>query len=172
MIPLPAAIAAIDRPHPKLWTLYLLRALLSGPALVVLLPVLYFRYHTLRYRFDAQGVHMKWGVLFRREVNLTYRRIQDIHLRSGLFQRWLGLADVLVQTAAGSSTAEMTIEGLLEYEAVRDFLYQRMRGHDESAPGDASTPPLAATLHAIAEELERTRACLERLAPPAPAGPQ
>ena len=101
MSALPPAIASIERPHPKLWTLYLVRALLTGPALVVVLPVLYFRYHTLRYRFDEQGVHMRWGILFRREVNLTYRRIQDIHLRSGLLQRWLGLADVLVQTAAG-----------------------------------------------------------------------
>lgn len=168
MSALPPAIASIERPHPKLWTLYLVRALLTGPALVVVLPVLYFRYHTLRYRFDEQGVHMRWGILFRREVNLTYRRIQDIHLRSGLLQRWLGLADVLVQTAAGSSTAEMTIEGLLEYEAIRDFLYQRMRGHDEPAHGhDPAVPALATTLHAIAEELERARIALERVAPPA-----
>lgn len=167
MSALPPAIAAIERPHPKLWTLYLLRGLLTGPALVIVLPVLWFRYHTLRYRFDEQGVHMRWGILFRREVNLTYRRIQDIHLRSGLLQRWLGLADVLVQTAAGSATAEMTIEGLLEFEVIRDFLYQRMRGHDDDAHAtDPSTPALATTLHAIADELDRVRVCLERLAPP------
>jgi uncharacterized membrane protein YdbT with pleckstrin-like domain len=166
MTELPPAIASIERPHAKLWTLYLLRALLTGPALVVLLPVLYFRYHTLRYRFDEQGVHMRWGILFRREVNLTYRRIQDIHLRSGLLQRWLGLADVLVQTAAGSATAEMTIEGLPQYEAIRDFLYQRMRGHDDAASGATPVAGLASTLHAVADELDRVRVCLERLAPP------
>ena len=65
---------------------------------------------------------MRWGILFRREVSLTYRRIQDIHLRSGILQRWLGLADILVQTASGSAGAEMTIEGLQEYEQVREFL--------------------------------------------------
>lgn len=167
MSALPPAIASIERPHPKLWTLYLVRGLLTGPALIIVLPVLWFRYHTLRYRFDEQGVHMRWGILFRREVNLTYRRIQDIHLRSGLLQRWLGLADVLVQTAAGSSTAEMTIEGLPQFEAIRDFLYQRMRGHDDDVhAADPSTPALATTLHAIADELDRVRVCLERLAPP------
>lgn len=162
---LPPAIAAIERPHPRLWTLYLLRALLTGPALVLLMPLLWFRYHSMRYRFDEQGVHMRWGILFRREINLTYRRIQDIHLRSGLFQRWLGLADVLVQTAAGSASAEMTIEGLREFEAVRDFLYTRMRGqeqHGDTAPSD----PAVAALQAATAELARARVALERLAPP------
>lgn len=161
---LPPAIAAIERPHPRLWTLYLLRALLTGPGLLVLLPVLWFRFHSMRYRFDEQGVHMRWGILFRREINLTYRRIQDIHLRSGLFQRWLGLADVLVQTAAGSASAEMTIEGLREFEAVRDFLYTRMRGqeHHDDAPVD----PAVVALQAATTELARARTALERLAPP------
>lgn len=162
---IPEAIAAIERPHPKLWTLYILRALLTGPALVVLLPVLYFRFHSMRYRFDAEGVHMRWGILFRREINLTYRRIQDIHLRSGLFQRWLGLADVLVQTASGSAAAEMTIEGLLEYEAVRDFLYARMRGElDEPAP--APDAALTSALREVTRELAGVREALTALSRP------
>ncbi|MBX7080737.1 MAG: PH domain-containing protein [Nannocystaceae bacterium] len=167
---LPAEIASIERPHPKLWTLYLLRALLTGPALVVLLPVLYFRYHSMRYRFDAEGVHMRWGILFRREVNLTYRRIQDIHLRSGLFQRWLGLADVLVQTAAGSASAEMTIEGLLEFEQVRDFLYAKMRGQAEPAalPGAIEGSAIVDALQQVTTELAGIRDALARLTPSPP----
>ncbi|MBE0617209.1 MAG: PH domain-containing protein, partial [Proteobacteria bacterium] len=50
------AIFAIERPHPKLFTLYVLRSILSGPLIFVVFPVLFFRYHTLRYRFDAEGV--------------------------------------------------------------------------------------------------------------------
>ena len=71
---------------------------------------------------------MKWGVLFRKEINLTFARIQDIHLTSNLVERWLGLARIQIQTASGSAKAEMTIEGILEYRALRDFLYLRMRG--------------------------------------------
>ena len=76
------AIFAIERPHPKLLRLYLLRSLLSGPAIFITLPVLLFRYQTLRYHFDDEGIAMKWGVLFRREITLTYARIQDIHLHA------------------------------------------------------------------------------------------
>jgi putative membrane protein len=66
--------------------------------------------------------------LFKRETLLTYRRIQDIHLTRNLVQRWLGLATVSIQTASGASGAEIAIEGILEAEALRDFLYERMRG--------------------------------------------
>ena len=33
-----------------------------------------------------------------------------------------------LQTASGSAKAEMVIEGLEEYEQVRDYLYSKMRG--------------------------------------------
>ena len=84
---------------------------------------LFFKYYTLRYEFDDRGVSMKWGILFRREILLTYRRIQDIHLTRNIIQRWFGLATVSLQTASGSSGAEMSIEGILEADALRDYLY-------------------------------------------------
>lgn len=73
---------------------------------------------------------MTYGILFRREIYLTHRRIQDIHVTRNFVQRWLGLATVVVSTASGSSGAEMTmtIEGIREPEELRDFLYRQMRG--------------------------------------------
>ena len=119
---------AITRPDKKLLHYYLIVAILSGPALPILLPLLLFKYETLRYRFDDQGIAMTWGFLFRQEVYLTYRRIQDIHLTRGLIQRWLGLSTVTVQTASGSAMPVMAIEGILQSEELRDFLYSKMRG--------------------------------------------
>jgi putative membrane protein len=40
----------------------------------------------------------------------------------------MGLATVSVQTASGSATPEMSIEGIPEAEALRDYLYAQMRG--------------------------------------------
>jgi membrane protein YdbS with pleckstrin-like domain len=164
-----AVIFALERPQPVLWKLYLLRALCTGPFAIVLLPPLFFRYRTLRYRFDSEGVHMKVGVLFRREVNVTYARIQDIHLRSGILQRWLGLADVEIQTASGSATAEMTIEGFVEFEKIRDFLYRRMRGAKspgEGRPPAANRSPMndavVPLLEAIRDELRAARESMEK----------
>jgi putative membrane protein len=160
-------IFSIERPHPNLLKLYFIRSLLVLPLFPIVFPPLFFRYHTLRYHFDEEGIGMRWGILFRREINLTYSRIQDIHVHAGLLQRWLGLADLKIQTASGSAAAEMVIEGVLEYEALRDYLYTKMRGYREPA-GDAATPAADASedalaiLKDIADEIRKTREALEK----------
>ncbi|HWH70451.1 MAG TPA: PH domain-containing protein [Candidatus Sulfotelmatobacter sp.] len=177
--PVPESIRTLERPHSALWTYYIVQAFLTGPGLIFTLPYLYFRYHTLRYRFDEEGIHMKVGILFRREINLTYARIQDIHLRSGILQRWLGLANVQIQTASGSAGPELVIEGFKQYEAIRDFLYTRMRGYQARSaptgppatalPTTASSPDtqMVPLLLSIRDELRRTRELLEARPPPA-----
>ena len=127
----------ITRPHHRLLTLYTLRSLLTTVLFPIIFLRLYFKYHTLKYRFDGEGIAMSWGLLWRKEINLTYARIQDIHVSRGLLERWLGLATVQIQTASGSGSAEMSIVGLTQYDALRDFLYSKMRGarFGEQAPG-------------------------------------
>jgi putative membrane protein len=143
-------IFQIERPSAKLMTYYVLTCLLTGPLFPILILPAYFRYHTMRYRFDEEGISMRWGILFRREIILNYARIQDIHLSSNVLERWLGLAKIQIQTASGSATAEMTIEGLLEFEAVRDFLYSKMRGQKPPAATGAPAVAGSATLDAAA----------------------
>jgi putative membrane protein len=181
-------VFALERPLPALLTHYLIRCapfLLFPPVGIALLLVHYFRYQTMRYRFDAEGISMRWGILFRRETILNYARIQDIHLVSGVIERWLGLARIQLQTASGSATPEMTLEGLPDHDRVRDFLYSRMRGTKDSAvrhplAGQAQGPDalilpgtsagvadveLAATLREVATELRGIREALERRPP-------
>jgi putative membrane protein len=168
-----AAILALERPHRDLLTYYLLSALAFPPVFPFFAPYLYFRYHTMRYRFTDEGLSMSWGILFRRQIIINYARIQDIHLRSNLVERWLGLARVLIQTASGSAGAEMTLEGFKEFEAVRDFLYSKMRGVKDPAHqpvtsgGGAGTreADLAAALREVARELRETRLAWQARSP-------
>ncbi len=172
------AILAINRPHKALWTYYLLSCLVVPPLFPILVLPMWFRYHTMKYKFTDEGISMSWGILFRREIILNYARIQDIHLRSNLVERWLGLARILVQTASGSSSAELTLEGLKQFEAVRDFLYLKMRGVKDAAqhppaaqpaatpaPAAGASPTteaeLAATLREVTQELRALRQALE-----------
>jgi uncharacterized protein len=177
-----AEIQAITRPDPNLLWLYALTSLLALIAAPIVFVPLFFKYHTLRYKLDAEGISASWGILFRREVHLTYKRIQDIHVKRNFVERWLGIGTVEVQTASGSASSELSLEGMRDHEALRDFLYRRMRGHElaksTSAPfgaagAPASSPAAAGTdaarmdaevialLRGIQTEIEATRRALE-----------
>jgi putative membrane protein len=128
-------------------TYYVWLSIFSLLAFPVTLVALWIRYRTMEFRFDDEGIWKRQGLLWRREVNVAYRRIQDIHLTNGILQRWLGLATVSIQTAAGAANPEVTIDGVLEAEALRDFLYTKLRGvrdgHPHTAPAPALAPPAA-----------------------------
>jgi putative membrane protein len=159
----PAKIYAIERPHPRLLWQFMIFALMGAAAFPIAALILYFRYHTLRYKFDAEGVSISYGVLFRREAFVTYARIQDIHVRRNVVERWLDLGTVEIETAAGSGGGPEVIAGLVEYEDVRDFLYSRMRG--AAAHGKPASPSDAAQLELLREirdALRETRASFER----------
>jgi uncharacterized membrane protein YdbT with pleckstrin-like domain len=161
-------IFSIQRPSPELMKYYVFSSFLAGPAFFVPLIYLYFRYHTMRYEFDEEGISMSWGILFRRQITLTYARIQDIHLTSNILERWLRLARIQIQTASASASAEMTLEGLHEFELVRDFLYSKMRGvRGAHAPAASSVEApagddVAAALREVAGELRAVREALEK----------
>jgi uncharacterized membrane protein YdbT with pleckstrin-like domain len=162
---LQSQIFAIKHPSPALWKYYILTSFLAGPFFFAPLIYLYFRYHTMQYSFDEEGISMKWGILFRREIMLTYARIQDIHLTSNIVERWLQLARIQIQTASASASAEMTIEGLHEFAHVRDFLYSKMRGvRGTPAASHAPAPSneLAAVLREVAAELRGVREAMEK----------
>jgi putative membrane protein len=163
LIPQLYAVKELTRADRKLLWLYVLRTVslcLLGPWFLVAMVPLYFKYHTLRYRFDEEGIGMSWGILWRREIYLTYTRIQDIHLSRGLFERWLGLATIQVQTASGSSSSDMSIVGLTEFELVRDFLYSRMRGAEAERPDASAQDPQLELLRELLGEVRRLRVAL------------
>ena len=153
----------ITRPHESLLTYYIIVSLATTVAFPFVMLPLFIRYKTLRYRFDDDGVSMSWGLLFHREVYLTYRRLQDIHVTRNLLERWMGLAKVPIQTASGTSGATMKIEGIRHPEPLRDFLYQRMRGArgetDEPPDGRTGAPAdeALALLHEIRDALRHRR---------------
>jgi putative membrane protein len=156
-------VRALQRPDRSLLTYYILTACLVLPALPFVLLPLYFRYHTLHFRFDAEGVSMGYGILFRREMHLTYARMQDIHLSQNILERWLGIGTVTVQTAGAGEGGDMKLEGLRHFVAVRDYLYARMRGVREKAlaPGEAQSTE-EQLLTEIRDSLLGAAAALER----------
>ena len=133
-VALQTRVEAIVRPSAALLTYYLVLSLLGLVAFPVLFLPLYFRYHTLHFRFDEQGVSMGYGILFRKEMHLTFARMQDIHLSQNLLERWLGIGTVTIQTAGASGGGDLAINGVALFEDIRDYLYARMRGVRPATP--------------------------------------
>ena len=163
---LEAEVSAIKAPDKALFTYYAITMALGVVTLPALLP-LYFRYHTLKYSFDEDGISMSYGVFLRREMHLTYARVQDIHLSQNLFERWLGIGTVRVQTAGGGSGGDLEIVGTKQFEQIRDYLYARLRGvRDGPAALPAATQASAGQsdvlLGQIRDELHAAAAALAR----------
>ena len=154
-------IHAIERPHPNLLWQFMIFAFFTLPAFPITALVLAFRYHTLRYRFDAQGVSISYGILFRREAFLTYARIQDIHVKRNIIERWLGLGTVEVETAGAGAGPEL-IQGLTEYEEVRDYLYAQMRGAGSHPEKQGEAQSAGALLVEIRDALREVRAAVKK----------
>jgi len=132
-------ILSLERPSSKLVILYFVRSLATLFMFPFVFAPLYCKYLSLRYHFDQEGVGASWGIFFKKQVFLTYARIQDIHVTRGLLERWLGLGSVDIQTASGSAAAELSIVGLEEFAEIRDFLYIKMRGVRGETPPAVST---------------------------------
>ena len=170
-----AQVTAITRPAPPLLTYFFLIALCGTVVFPFLMLFLYFRYHTLHYRFDEEGVSMGYGILFRHEMHLTYARMQDIHLSQNIFERWLGIGSVTVQTAGSGEGGDLEIVGVREFEAIRDYLYARMRGVREGrtagaivaagAPDAAPAPAATDADHLLVEIRDELRAAARALGP-------
>jgi uncharacterized membrane protein YdbT with pleckstrin-like domain len=157
-------IFALTRPDKNLLLLYTIYSLFANVAIIFIFPPLFFRYITLRYRFDQDGVSVSYGILWRKETYLTYARIQDIHITRNIFERWLGIGEVKIQTASGSTSAVESIVGVREYSEIRNFLYARMRGRNLNTSVAATTdayPPLNEILTGIRDELRAIRKAME-----------
>jgi len=71
---------------------------------------------------------------------------------------------VQIQTASGSSSAEESIVGVREFDAIRNFLYARMRGHKLKAgaePAPAESGAVDELLKGIRDELRAIRELVE-----------
>ena len=134
----------IDSPSQALLTYYFLISMFGGPLVLILFPINWIRFKTLRYELQDTGIRMSVGLLFRKEVIVAYRRIQDIHVSHNIIQRWLGISSVSIQTASGNSMPEIVVEGVQSPDQLRDWLYERMRGaksggNDLSSTNDQQT---------------------------------
>ena len=126
---------------------------------------------TAAYRLTEDDVEYRRGVWFRKHSEVPYDRITNVDTRQGPVQRWIGVGAIGLHTAgyAAQTGAELTITGIVDYEAVKTQILTAVHerpsvateGADErreptrrAATTDTADPDLLAEVRAIRTLLE------------------
>ena len=181
IICVPQLILALGLTYPA----YLIIGISFGVSVVVFILIrLYLPqyYKSLTYMLEDDVVVGTRGVFWKKRVTVPLRRVTNIDTTQGPVQRMFGLGTIHLQTAgaggAQGAVAELRVEGMKEFESVKDHILTLLRAyHDRRAgsTGDTAASGAAAgsasdnaaasagdTAQAMLEELRSIRRQLER----------
>jgi len=98
---------------------------------VIVYPILYLWYRNLEYRVYEDRVCIHKGILTKTQQNIPFRAITDFALVRTLYDRFLGIGSIKIQTAgkhiSSSSQYEGNLAGLLDYEQLHTDLRERVK---------------------------------------------
>jgi len=154
----------------------------AAAVLLASIPVTYFlqrlNYEMRWYIVTDRSLRIRSGVVWLREMTMTFANIQGIRVNANPIERLLGLANVEVQSAGGggsgggshshgtsSSGHTGKFAGVDNAEAIRDLLVERLRVYRDSGLGERTIEaPEPLSLSAAREVLQETKALRNTLA--------
>ena len=133
-------------------------------ALWISLPGLWYLWIVnLRYSIDDERLVINKGILTKTTISIPYRAITDFTLSRSLYERWLDIATIMVQTAgqgAQAGTHEGKLSGLVDFESLHATLRSRVKAFrggqsNEKVPDSAAAPINIDVLNSILEEIKK-----------------
>jgi uncharacterized membrane protein YdbT with pleckstrin-like domain len=157
--------------------------LAAASLFVASLPLTYFlqrlNYEMRWYIVTDRSLRIRSGVIWLREMTMTFANIQGIRVNANPIERLLGLANVEVESAGGgsshghgapSSGHVAKFEGLDNAEQIRDLIVDRLRAYRDSGLGEKTVetaePPALSAAREVLEETKALRIALASAAPP------
>ncbi len=168
--------------------------LLEFFAIATFLLSLPFTYALVKLEFEQhwyivtdRSLRIRTGVLSLSESTMSFANLQQVEVKQGPVQRFLGLADVRVRSAGGGDHGEEegqplhtgVFHSVENAEEIRDLILARLKAFREAGLGDPDRAPSAETptgdargvsaetLEAAREVLRQTRALRAATAPDA-----
>jgi len=139
---------------------------------IVAVPILILWIKNLAYEIGEERITIHKGILTKVKKNIPYRAITDFILHRSLYDRFLGIASIRIQTAGQTQTPtgyEGNMAGLIDWDKLHQELRQRVKSLHPVSGALASTESLPAAIPAdsnllqqILEELKAIRQALER----------
>ncbi len=102
--------------------------------IVIMIPVIIWipaAFRALEYYIDDEGVKMKGGVVWKKQVTVPYSKVTNVDVTQGPLQRYYNIGTIHVQTAGAGGKqgekAELKINGIRELDKVRDTIIKKVK---------------------------------------------
>jgi len=100
------------------------------------------RYVAFRYRYEANEMVIRSGLVFRNERHVPYARIQNLDAVQNVLHRLLGVVVVRVETGGGQEPeATMSVLPMAAFEEMRRRVFEQTVSVPVEAEGQAPSPP-------------------------------
>ncbi len=135
---------------------------------LIAVPIIKLWISNLSYYIDEDRITIHKGILSKIKQNVPYRAITDFQLHRSLYDRFLGIASIKLQTAGQSPTAtgfEAKLSGLIDWDDLLEKLRAKVKILYPSSVTAATTQSIAndnGLLEKILEELKGIRNALEK----------
>ena len=142
---------------------------LIGALWVIAAPIIVLWIRNLAYYIEEDRITIFKGILTKMQQNIPYRAITDFMLHRSLYDRFLGIGAIRIQTAGQSQTVtgyEGQLAGLLEWDDLLQQLREKVRKLHPVVEAITVTEPAAQQisedrLQQILLELQSIRKMLE-----------
>ncbi len=135
---------------------------------LVAVPIIKLWITNLSYYIDEDRITIHKGILSKIKQNVPYRAITDFQLHRSLYDRFLGIASIKLQTAGQSPTAtgfEAKLSGLIDWDDLLEKLRAKVKRLYPSSVTLETNESIANDkdlLEKILEELKGIRNALEK----------
>jgi len=119
-------------------------------------PIAILWIRNLSYLIQEDRITIHKGILTKTHQNIPYRSVTDFILQRSLYDRFLGIGSIRIQTAGQSQSAtgyEGNMAGLVEYEKLHNRLREQLRLLHPISESLTTSEPVEKSMEQILEQM-------------------
>ena len=123
---------------------------------LIVYPIAILWIRNLSYLIQEDRITINKGILTKTHQNIPYRSVTDFILQRSLYDRFLGIGSIRIQTAGQSQSAtgyEGNMAGLLEYEKLHNQLREKLRLLHPISESLTTSEPVEKSMEQILEQM-------------------
>ncbi|MFB0555729.1 MAG: PH domain-containing protein [Phycisphaerae bacterium] len=123
---------------------------------LIVYPIAILWIRNLSYLIQEDRITIHKGILTKTHQNIPYRSVTDFILQRSLYDRFLGIGSIRIQTAGQSQSAtgyEGNMAGLVEYEKLHNQLREKLRVLHPISESLTTSEPVEKSVEQMLEQM-------------------